>query len=232
MENLTGTRGPAAGVRSSCPTGWSSCSARRRCAARTWTRCRRAVARARGDPPRLQRRARAAQRAPGLDPRRPRLAGLAARLGRGARPPRRRADGRSRGDRRPASPALCTACTGPRARGQGGAALQAALGGRQRRGAGRGARRARWTPTSSAGSPATARTATTLGFRREGRELRAYGSRGQQRLGLLALLLAEREELADAHGAAPLLLLDDVMSELDATRRGGWWTFCAATARP
>jgi DNA replication and repair protein RecF len=59
-----------------------------------------------------------------------------------------------------------------------------------------------------------------IGFRREGRELRSYGSRGQQRLGLLALLLAEREELADAHGAAPLLLLDDVMSELDATRRG------------
>ena len=52
-----------------------------------------------------------------------------------------------------------------------------------------------------------------------GRELRAYGSRGQQRLGLLALLLAEREELAAEHGAAPLLLLDDVMSELDGTRR-------------
>jgi DNA replication and repair protein RecF len=59
-----------------------------------------------------------------------------------------------------------------------------------------------------------------LSFRRERRELRTYGSRGQQRLGLLALLLAEREELAHAHGAAPLLLLDDVMSELDATRRG------------
>ena len=59
-----------------------------------------------------------------------------------------------------------------------------------------------------------------LAFKREGRELRAYGSRGQQRLGLLALLLAEREELAAAHGAAPLLLLDDVMSELDVTRRG------------
>lgn len=59
-----------------------------------------------------------------------------------------------------------------------------------------------------------------LAFRREGRELKSYGSRGQQRLGLLALLLAEREELAAAHGAAPLILLDDVMSELDATRRG------------
>jgi DNA replication and repair protein RecF len=58
-----------------------------------------------------------------------------------------------------------------------------------------------------------------LAFKREGRDLRAYGSRGQQRLGLLALLLAEREELASERGAAPLLLLDDVMSELDATRR-------------
>lgn len=58
-----------------------------------------------------------------------------------------------------------------------------------------------------------------LSFKRDGRELRAYGSRGQQRLGLLALLLAEREELAAERGAPPLLLLDDVMSELDATRR-------------
>jgi DNA replication and repair protein RecF len=58
-----------------------------------------------------------------------------------------------------------------------------------------------------------------LALRRDGRELRAYGSRGQVRLGLLALLLAEREELAAERGAPPLLLLDDVMSELDATRR-------------
>jgi DNA replication and repair protein RecF len=54
---------------------------------------------------------------------------------------------------------------------------------------------------------------------RDGRELRAFGSQGEQRLGLLALLLAEREVLADTRGAAPLLLLDDVMSELDASRR-------------
>jgi DNA replication and repair protein RecF len=58
-----------------------------------------------------------------------------------------------------------------------------------------------------------------LSLRRAGRELRAYGSRGQVRLGLLALLLAEREELGAERGAPPLLLLDDVMSELDATRR-------------
>jgi DNA replication and repair protein RecF len=59
-----------------------------------------------------------------------------------------------------------------------------------------------------------------LALRRDGRELRSYGSRGQVRLGLLALLLAEREELAAERGAPPLLLLDDVMSELDAARRG------------
>jgi DNA replication and repair protein RecF len=58
-----------------------------------------------------------------------------------------------------------------------------------------------------------------LVLRREDRELRAYGSRGQQRLGLLALLLAEREALAESRGTPPLLLLDDVMSELDAGRR-------------
>jgi DNA replication and repair protein RecF len=39
------------------------------------------------------------------------------------------------------------------------------------------------------------------------------------RLGLLALLLAERDELAAERGDPPLMLLDDVMSELDATRR-------------
>jgi DNA replication and repair protein RecF len=58
-----------------------------------------------------------------------------------------------------------------------------------------------------------------LVLRRDGRELRAYGSRGQQRLGLLALLLAEREALAESRGTPPLMLLDDVMSELDAGRR-------------
>jgi len=58
-----------------------------------------------------------------------------------------------------------------------------------------------------------------LVFRRDRRELRAYGSRGQQRLGLLALLLSEREELASERGAPPLMLLDDVMSELDHGRR-------------
>jgi DNA replication and repair protein RecF len=56
-------------------------------------------------------------------------------------------------------------------------------------------------------------------LRRAGRDLRKYGSRGQQRLGLLALLLAERDAIADLRGTPPLMLLDDVMGELDAERR-------------
>jgi DNA replication and repair protein RecF len=56
-------------------------------------------------------------------------------------------------------------------------------------------------------------------FLRAGRDLRAYGSQGQQRLGLLTLLLAERDAIAAARDCAPLMLLDDVMSELDHVRR-------------
>jgi DNA replication and repair protein RecF len=52
-----------------------------------------------------------------------------------------------------------------------------------------------------------------------GRSLRRYGSQGQQRTGLLALLFAEREALLAARRIIPLLLLDDVMSELDPGRR-------------
>ena len=52
-----------------------------------------------------------------------------------------------------------------------------------------------------------------------GRSLRRYGSQGQQRIGLLALLFAEREALRAARRQLPLLLLDDVMSELDPDRR-------------
>jgi DNA replication and repair protein RecF len=58
-----------------------------------------------------------------------------------------------------------------------------------------------------------------LAFLRDGRELRTYGSQGEQRLALLALLLAERAMLARECNRTPLMLLDDVMSELDAQRR-------------
>jgi DNA replication and repair protein RecF len=52
-----------------------------------------------------------------------------------------------------------------------------------------------------------------------GRSLRRYGSQGQQRTALLALLFAERQALLEARQVSPLLLLDDVMSELDPDRR-------------
>jgi DNA replication and repair protein RecF len=51
------------------------------------------------------------------------------------------------------------------------------------------------------------------------RALRRFGSQGQQRTALLALLFAERAALAEARRVTPLLLLDDVMSELDPERR-------------
>ncbi|HEX7059259.1 MAG TPA: DNA replication and repair protein RecF [Solirubrobacterales bacterium] len=53
----------------------------------------------------------------------------------------------------------------------------------------------------------------------DGKALRRYGSQGQQRMALLALLFAERDSLLAARRVAPLLLLDDVMSELDPSRR-------------
>ncbi|HKH65296.1 MAG TPA: hypothetical protein VKA35_07520, partial [Solirubrobacterales bacterium] len=52
-----------------------------------------------------------------------------------------------------------------------------------------------------------------------GRSLRRFGSQGQQRAALLALLFAERQALLEARRVVPLLLLDDVMSELDPGRR-------------
>jgi DNA replication and repair protein RecF len=53
----------------------------------------------------------------------------------------------------------------------------------------------------------------------DARPLRRYGSQGEQRTAVLALLFAERRALLEARRSPPLLLLDDVMSELDAGRR-------------
>jgi DNA replication and repair protein RecF len=51
------------------------------------------------------------------------------------------------------------------------------------------------------------------------RDLRSFGSQGEQRTAVLALLLAEAALIEERRGEAPLLLLDDVLSELDSTRR-------------
>jgi DNA replication and repair protein RecF len=49
----------------------------------------------------------------------------------------------------------------------------------------------------------------------DGVDARMYGSRGQQRLLALALRLAEVLPIREAVGSAPILLLDDALSELD-----------------
>jgi DNA replication and repair protein RecF len=51
------------------------------------------------------------------------------------------------------------------------------------------------------------------------RDLRSFGSQGEQRTAVLALLLAEATLLAERRDDPPLLLLDDVLSELDPQRR-------------
>jgi DNA replication and repair protein RecF len=52
-----------------------------------------------------------------------------------------------------------------------------------------------------------------------GRDLRTFGSQGEQRMAVLALVLAEAAALRERHDASPLVLLDDVLSELDGDRR-------------
>jgi DNA replication and repair protein RecF len=51
------------------------------------------------------------------------------------------------------------------------------------------------------------------------RELSTFASRGQQRTAILAYKLAQLDLMAAAAGQPPLLLLDDVFSELDPERR-------------
>ena len=58
-----------------------------------------------------------------------------------------------------------------------------------------------------------------VAFLVDGRDARAFGSQGQQRSVVLALKTAEVELASELVGPTPLLLLDDVMSELDASRR-------------
>jgi DNA replication and repair protein RecF len=61
-----------------------------------------------------------------------------------------------------------------------------------------------------------------------GRALRVYGSQGQQRAYALALRIAEVENLRAVQQEAPLLLLDDVSSELDPEKNGFLLDYVAA----
>ena len=58
-----------------------------------------------------------------------------------------------------------------------------------------------------------------LRFLIDGIDVNLYGSRGQQRTAALSTKLAEVELMKEATGEMPVLLLDDVMSELDSARR-------------
>jgi DNA replication and repair protein RecF len=78
------------------------------------------------------------------------------------------------------------------------------------------------------------------GIASAGRDLRAFGSQGEQRTAVLALVLAEADLLLERRGEPPLLLLDDVFSELDRARAqalvsrlpAGGQTLVTATDRP
>lgn len=79
-----------------------------------------------------------------------------------------------------------------------------------------------------------------LGLFLDGAPLGAYGSQGQQRTAVLALKVAEYAVMRDRSNEAPLLLLDDVLSELDETRAAAFLAgigdyeqaFVTATHRP
>lgn len=58
-----------------------------------------------------------------------------------------------------------------------------------------------------------------LAFAINGRDVQAFGSQGQQRTAALSLKLAELELMHEEIGEYPILLLDDVLSELDQLRQ-------------
>ena len=61
----------------------------------------------------------------------------------------------------------------------------------------------------------------------DGTEARLFGSQGQQRTAVISLKLATMEAWKDLLGVAPLLLLDDMLSDLDPVRRS---RLCAVVA--
>ncbi len=64
-----------------------------------------------------------------------------------------------------------------------------------------------------------------VSFTIDGRDARTFGSQGQQRSIVLAWKMAEVEVATEIVGQRPLLLLDDVMSELDESRRAAMVSF-------
>ena len=109
-----------------------------------------------------------------------------------------------------------------RAASQGGGPVsQSAIGEASRAGG------ASWRRSSGRSAEELRRGQTLVGPHRDdlaieldGVDARTFGSRGQQRLLALALRLAEVLPVTEAAGTAPVLLLDDALSELDPDVRG------------
>ena len=70
-----------------------------------------------------------------------------------------------------------------------------------------------------------------LAFVVDGVDLNTFGSRGQQRLAALSLKLAELDLMSGATGARPILLLDDVLSELDQQKQASVLRVAAASGQ-
>jgi DNA replication and repair protein RecF len=64
-----------------------------------------------------------------------------------------------------------------------------------------------------------------LDFLVDERSLRSFGSQGQQRSFLLAFKAAQVMDLEEQHQEPPVLLLDDLASELDSRRQEGFFNF-------
>jgi DNA replication and repair protein RecF len=64
-----------------------------------------------------------------------------------------------------------------------------------------------------------------IGFYLEGRDLKDYGSQGEQRLAVLFVMIGMLEDLEAELGTPPVVLLDDMVAELDQRRRGLLWEF-------
>jgi DNA replication and repair protein RecF len=82
------------------------------------------------------------------------------------------------------------------------------------------------------------RGVTTIGPHRddldvllEGADARLYASQGEQRSLALSLRMAERDLVAETRGEDPILLLDDIFSELDEARRGHLVEMVAASGQ-
>lgn len=64
-------------------------------------------------------------------------------------------------------------------------------------------------------------------FELDGRNIARFGSQGQQRTAILAMKLAEAEFIRRETGEYPVLLLDDIGSELDSARRRALFSYLA-----